>query len=300
MNKWLTLMLSILLVFVMATVSMASVSVSGEVQAKYDFEDANDDHNGNDLYEGKINFDAKVNDAVTAKIVYKYANAKNGVPDDAVKVDEYWFKVVGDLGTLQVGRWEYKALKGSLDVIDSAYATFATQAAINYVYKADAISFYIWYAADETLSPGSTISSREGVEDNAYIIGASYAGKEFGGDINFVNTETPVGNEETGYAVNLWVVPVSTLKLYANLAEDQRNDETQILGIAWTPNNSWILRGEYDLDEKYEGNVSIDNPWGYYIQFTDANKLIYKYTRKDNGRGLTDSLTSEFKVTVKF
>ena len=273
MKKLLVLALSAVLVLSLAAVSMAAVTLSGEVVAKYDFE------NAVDSAEGKIAFDGKVNDAVTAKIVYKY-----GGPGATLVADEYWFNVAGDIGALKVGYFGY-GTSGKKDIIGGTYGDLKTEAALNYTYTADALTLKVWYAVDSNLVGIGDVL----VADNAYAIGLAYDSETFGADVNFVDTQ--VVGDKTGYSVNAYIIPVEGLTAYIHAGKNQVKSEIGILGAVYTT-GAVTLRGEIGLGDDNE------DAWGVAAQYAAANGLTYKYTREN---GVNDQIkTSEFKVTVAF
>lgn len=275
MKKLLVLALSAVMVLALATVSMAAVTVSGEVIAKYNFESALG-VNSEDKYEGKIAFDGKVNDSVTAKIVYKFDN------DTAVKVDEYWFNVAGDMGELKVGRFGW-GTNGKRDIIEGTLGDLKAEAGMGYTLKADAITFRAFYAADETAAGDTALG------DNGIGLALAYDTESFG--VELVLVDTALTAVETAYVVNAYIIPMEGLTAYAQIGSDETEAEIAIVGAVYTA-GALTLRGEFGLGDDNE------DAWGIAAQYAAANGLTYKYTRKNSRLDAIE--TSEFKVSVAF
>lgn len=310
MKKVFILALSTVMVLALAAVSMATVTVSGEVVAKYNFE------SGADAAEGKIVFDGKVNDAVTAKIIYKYDTDKTGV-----FVDEYWFNVTGDLGALKVGKFGY-GTKGNVDIVDGTVKDFKAEAGVAYTYEVDPFMLKVFWAPDQSYieKPWFLVDKEDTspLGDNAYVLSFCYAADRWGADLNYFASGSDRVYEEYfdyykwhGYAGNIWVQPIDYLKIYAHFGgtdnEINYNYTTHIIGGLFTAmDGALTIRGEYgiyDYDPWYIENYDFDS-WGVAIQYAAANGLTYKYTRQnkdyDSSVYSSGTSTSEFKVTYAF
>jgi len=282
MKKLLVVLLSAAMVLTMAAVSMAAITVNGQLDLKYDF------GTGDSKTDTRVWFTGKVNDEVTAYLRLRGNNAQ-------LDSEYYYVNIAKEFAGFQIGRWEF-ATDGNVDILDALNYLRAESkdwAVLTTLPFGDACKGYVWY--EPTDAGGSY---------NNYAVGFGYTGGNWGVDAFYINDDTD--NDDTGYAVNLYIAPVDAFKAYLHFAQSDEvltfdNDQAQYTILGFTYKVAKVLvRGEYDLNDEKGGEF---NPWGIALSYFSNNGIEWKFQRYDNySKTATEykSETCEVRAIVKF
>jgi len=283
MKKLLVVLLTAAMVLTMAAVSMAAITVNGQLDLKYDF------GTGDSKTDTRVWFTGKVNDEVTAYLRLRANNA-------ALDSEYYYVNIAKDFANFQIGRWEF-VTDGNVDIIGSINylrAEARDWAVLTTIPFGDAFKGYVWY--EPTDAGGSY---------NNYGLGLAYTGDIWGADGYYINDDTD--NDDTGYALNLYVAPLDEFKAYLHYGQSDEvyasdGDQAQYSVLGFTYKVGKVLfRGEYDLNDDKGGSF---NPWGFAVSYFADNGIEWKFSRYDtyDSADLVDyqAQTCEFKAVVKF
>lgn len=273
MKKLLVLALSAVLVFAVASISMAAVAVTGEANFALQLSPSCAAPQSSDV---KLVFDAAVNDDVSVNAAVKATSAGttdsnlDTTPYDAF-LDTYSASIKMATGTLKVGYFGTN-FNGSTDILAKAIGDLKGAANVNYSAPfGDAITAQVQY-------------SYMGSATSAYLLGVKYASDAI---------EVGVGLESAGgvsaTAIN-FAYKMDALTAYLNY-ENNDPAKDEIIGVVYTAGDL-TARFEYDL---VKDAVTDKSPMGIGVAY-GVNGVTYKliYT------SIADVATATVKATVKF
>jgi len=271
MKKLLVLALSAVLVFAVASMSMAAVAITGEANFGLTISPSNPTPQFSDC---KVVFDAAVNDAVSVNAAVKATNA--GTTDSGADttgydafLDTYSASVKMGEGTLKMGYFGTN-FNGSTDILGKAIGDLKGAANVNYSAPfGDAITAQVQY-------------SYNGSATSAYLLGVKYASDAIGVEVGMANV---AGNSAT--ALN-FSYTMDALVAYLNY-ETNGAAKDQIIGVLYTAGDL-AARFEYDVVQT-GGSSSMGLGLAYGV-----NGVTYKlgYT------SVAGVATTAVKATVKF
>lgn len=249
--------LTFALVFSAAMIASAAPTVSGEVNFGKNFE------TNSSIGYGKINADANITDNISAHVGFE----ADGILD-SVTTDEAWFKMNGDMGTLQVGKFAYNQ-KSGIDILDPAIADMEYALTASYSVK---------------VADGLTVNAAAANDDNVanpglvYAVGVAYANDMFGGDVNYF--KPVVGNDNSAIGANAWY-KLGDFKLFGNYEKNDTIDATDsVVGASYDSAKMPLYgRVEYNLEANDADN---SNPYGVRVGYKVNNNMKVEYQTKQN------------------
>ncbi len=321
MKKLLVIALSVVMVFVFAAVSMAAeVTLNGVVKAGYDW--AGD--GGDNVSYTELTANVKLNDSVSAKVVYNWDPIRSGDVSGTAGIDEGDFTITQSYGTFQFGYFGFN-VKDDVDIINGIFGgnDVKNSAQVKATFKLtdhvsamgffspvqDGIGFYaanLAYAAD-----------RFGVD--TYYTAAE--NKDFKGTGDYDATEGVYSNKnfiyKSAYAANAYVKPTDSTKVFvhygkATIIDEFASDvdpESLIVGATFESEDIPVFaRFEYDT-KKGLTDEAARNPWGFRLGYKFTNGVIAQYDRQVgtsetyytyNGGTATYGDTSKLRLIVNF
>lgn len=314
MKKLLVLALSAIMVLAMATVSMAVVNVNGELNMKYDFKGEKDQQ------DGKINFESKLNDEVTAFVSYQWdsdakmagvtvvKDAAGTAPTTNAAIERNMFGIYANeayltmkksFGTMKFGNFEVKPY-GS-QIYDNA-DTYAPRMKAPFIFNYAAPSEFLpegfkanvtYFRDNNDLANDFQARALQGA--GAYVLNFGYANKLFGADYWRVDYGDPASgaiySQDFSNVLYVWVKPVDFLRVKAQASENG-GDFARMLGFDFSIPGIDPLSFQV---EKYwwEGDVE---PFAYLVAYKLDNGVTFDVRSKDAGaKG-----AFEFRVKMKF
>lgn len=272
MKNLLAIVLSAVLVLSFAAVSMAAITVTGEVNvgltlapeaSKGQFSDA------------KVVFDAAINDTLSANVAIKGTNAGSTDNDGDttgynVVLDTYSISNKFDMGTLKLGYFGAN-LNGKKDILGVAIGEIKPAALIEFAAN---VGEGMKVAVDYDYQTTSN-----------YIASFTYDVAPLWVQVGMSNQATVTGTAlNVGYALGAFTPYL--------VYQTEGDDKTQLLGVLYTA-DALSARFEYNMVK----DVNDNSPMGLKVAYTAENSLVYTLSYVKDA-GATDA-TTQVKVTAK-
>jgi hypothetical protein len=289
MKKLFVLLLSVMMIFSVAAVAMAStVTLSGYVRTGYDWIAGKDDG------KAKIAMNAQINDNLSAVIKLEDGGL-NG--DTQFATVESSFTLTSGIATYKVGHFDYN-VKDSVDILGGIFGgndldkiKTSILAKYNFTPKVFA-SLYLSQltsnSSSVTLTSGTGISgtATSTVNQGYYGVSAGYAGDVFGIDAYYVTPEDSDWYFDPATVVNVYAKITPALKAYIHYGTTTYKPtagdvdyKSEILGIAYYPTAPVYARFEYDFAKGIDGKAD-GHSMGFYTGYKFANGLEAQYCRQ--------------------
>lgn len=313
MKKLLVFALSVVMVFAFAALSMAAeVTMNGVVKAGYDWSG----DGGDNVSYTELTANAKLNDSVSAKVVYKWDPIRSGDASGSAGIDEGDFTITQSYGTFQFGYWGFN-IKDDVDILNGIFGDndIKNSAQMKATFK----------LSDHVSAMGFISPVQDGI--GFYAASLGYAADSFGVDTYYVaaeNKDTATSASSATYyyksavAANAYVKPMDSIKVFvhygkATLCDDVSSDtdpESAIVGAIFESENIPVFaRFEYDTKKGLADSADV-NPWGFRLGYKFANGVIAQYDRRVgtgetayatfNGGTATYGDTSKLRLIVNF
>jgi hypothetical protein len=272
MKKLLVVALSAMLVLAYASVSMAAITTTGEINVGLTL--APDASKGQ-FSDAKIVFDAAINDTVSAN-----AAIKSGVTvlaSDGTKTatdvawDTYSISSKFDMGTLKLGYFGVN-LNGKTDILAKVLPEIKPASLIQ-------------FAAN--VGEGMSAAISYDYQDEAqYIASFTYDVAPLYVQVGMENCAGVSGTGlNVGYAIG------DALSVYLNYESDDTDAKDTIIGVLYTQD---ALSARLEMNSEKAGD---NTPMGIKVAYTAANSLVYTLSYVKDGAA-TDA-TTQIKVTAK-
>lgn len=298
MQRNLAVLGCVLLLFLVASSSMAATVIGGEVDFGYDIQRS--------ITYGyaKLIAENRINDGLTAHVSFDFDTIeKQGMCDQA------WAELYNRYTTIRVGYWHFD-VKGDVRVISPV--TIIGQTATARAEIQHNCQVKIDFPLSESINLMGFLTQQPAEEELLYAGGLSYEGDLWGTELIYIKYDSTVW-AEPAIVVNTYLIPFDSTKVYLHygLSQDCYGTDGQpggntsfterkaaIIGVNYDSVDLPVyIRGEVDL---YKGLYDDGNtPWGMVLGYKLRNGARLQYDRYVHAYG-EDHNTNIVKLIVTF